>query len=90
MSLTGYAYILKNAKDGREFLAMHTFGTSKTRAQSSLNTMNFRRMKDRKEPLEAVRLCAVCVVITSGQPPVLNAFVEDGCELFALSDKAPD
>lgn len=85
-SLTGFAYFVR-AFSGNEFLCAHTFGVSRSMAKRSLSQMNFRLLEARKPPLAPLALCVVTISIDSverqmysGQPPVNDAFVAEGCE----------
>ena len=80
--IEGFACVLHDG--GREFLAMQTFGDSRGKSKRAAGAMNSRRLELRKPALEVLRICHVGVCVLSGQPPVDNRFVADGCELFRV------
>ncbi len=78
--LHGFAYVMRDGE--HEFLAVQTFGSSRTKAKKAMRALNSKRLDARRHALEPLRVCPVAVRLLDGQPPVDNRFVAPGCELF--------
>lgn len=79
----GFCYVMRDRDTGREFLAVRTFGPSRTRAKTAMKAWNDDRLSARKPPFEPLRVCPVSLRLEIGQPPVDNKFVAPGCERFS-------
>lgn len=85
-TIPGFAFYVRN-EHGREFLLFSSMGKSRTRAKQNLLAVQHRRMEARLPKFEVLGRCDVSIAITgarweSGQPPVSNLFVAEGCEQF--------
>lgn len=64
ISVEGFAYVMLDF-DGKEFLCLQTFGTSRRKAKLAMHCFRNRRLEARKAAYEAVRICAVRAQVTN-------------------------